>query len=285
MQGCVTIEPEVLETLFPASIAVTPQDLKCIEHRQLGRTVNGMLAVGKKCKHGYPQAFVRHPISYTSDWYGKEDKREKEEKTPGVSGSEIDRISVNSGMVRLSCPHLIKAIDELEAEGGLVEMNEKLAEEKEAKTVEEKSEQILRTSFFRVNSAWSRIRQAVMSEVDEKIAIAYLGPEGARRMIGSGIIGVTTDKVDDAKCLHAHVGDLLIRGDNQIGERTLDMVRDRDIDPSGCHNCWQQCSSDLPKEESGYWYVSRKNKEKLRTARDGRRKNRQTGRQTGSELR
>ena len=33
---------------------------------------------------------------------------------------------VSSGMLRLSCPHLVKAIDEMEAQNGIEEMNTQL---------------------------------------------------------------------------------------------------------------------------------------------------------------
>ena len=83
------------------------------------------------------------------------------------------------------------------------------------------------------------------------------------------LTGVTPTKVDDAKCLHAHVGDLFLRGENKIGEYTLRMLRSRGIESDGCENCWQQCSSNVPREESMYWYMSRKSKVKSNTIHIG----------------
>lgn len=51
-------------------------------------------------------------------------------------------------------------------------------------------------------------------------------------MLSSGIIGVT--KVDDVKCLHAHVADHLMRGDNKVGQWTLEQLGDQGIERSGC---------------------------------------------------
>jgi hypothetical protein len=46
----------------------------------------------ERCQHGFPQAFVFHPSKTT----------------------------FNSGLFRLSCPLLVKAVDEYEAQGGCV---------------------------------------------------------------------------------------------------------------------------------------------------------------------
>lgn len=141
--------------------------------------------------------------------------------------SESTKLSVSSGMIRLSCPHLVKAIDELESEGGITRLNSYLTnqaildevveeegveveveEREERKTDNINSEEYkmnanLRESFLGVNKAWKQIRLATMSDDDRAVAIDYLGEEGATQMINSGIIGVTSDKIDDVKCLHA----------------------------------------------------------------------------------
>ncbi len=260
-----------ITSLFPTSIPYTAEDKRCIEERQLDRTVNGMFAVeALKCKHGYPRAFVRSSITYPAHLY----EDDATDKTPGMSSSEYpDKMQVSSGMLRLSCPHLVKAIDDLEDNGGIGIVNRQLiASQKDDELAES-----LRDSFLAVNRAWADIRACTMSDNDIKVAESYLGVEGAKNMINSGIIGVTPNKVDDVKCLHAHLGDYLLRGENEIGELIVKMLNEKNVDINGCDNCWQQCSANISKDESEWWYMSRKNKEKLRTTRDRKREKRING--------
>lgn len=65
-----------------------------IGERQEGRELHGVLAVEKsRCRHGFPRAFFQKPYA---------------------------RI-FNSGMIRLSCPYLIKEIDELETQDKIID--------------------------------------------------------------------------------------------------------------------------------------------------------------------
>ena len=91
-------------------------DVKCIEQRQLESRCSGILAVDlSKCRHGKPRAFVRHPVG------------------------EV----VSSGMIRLSCPHLVKAIDNWEAEGGIESINKILSKNTD-----------LQNDFLNTNLMW-----------------------------------------------------------------------------------------------------------------------------------
>ena len=256
---------DLLRRLFPKGIAYTEQDKVCIETRQLDRTINGMWAVEKqRCKYGFPRAFVRSAVTYPNKLYPDDSKV----KTSGMLSSEAgDKMQINSGMLRLSCPYLVKAVDELEEEGGIEAFNARLNADSDYNEIAES----LRQSFLNTNKAWANIRATTMSPCDIKAAETYLGKEGATTMVNSGIIGVTPTKVDDVKCLHAHLGDYLIRGDNKIGELVQKTLEEKNVHIDGCENCYQQCSSEIAKEESEFWYMSRKNKEKLRATRDRKR--------------
>lgn len=50
-------------------------------------------------------------------------------------------------------------------------------------------------------------------------------------------------QVRDAKCLHAHVADALMRGRgaNAIGRATLDLLESRGVNTSGGDRCFEQC--------------------------------------------
>lgn len=124
------------------------------------------------------------------------------------------------------------------------------------------------------NVAWQQLRLQSMSPNDTIIARDYLGAEGYKQMVGSGIIGVSLNKLDDAKCLHAHTADFFLRGDNKIGANVIKTLQDKGISASGCDSCWQQCASNIDRKDASWWYMSVKNKEKLRTLRDKRRERR-----------
>eukprot|EP01041_Mallomonas_annulata_P008213 gene8213-16887_t len=220
-------------------------DIECIRDRQLDNpTINILLVDSVKCKHGFPQAFIQRPVS-------------------------ISESKVNSGMIRLSCPHLVKAIDQWEAEGGIEEANENL-----------KHDVALRENFLEVNRQWGVIRREAMTTVDAAFVEEYLGQDSAVKLITSGLIGITPDKVDDVKCLHAQVADTLLRGrgseGNAIGARALDILeQQRGVDPRGCDGCKQQCDVSVPKGEAEWWYMPGKNKARLTATRERRREHRQ----------
>ena len=74
----------------------TKSDLECIESRQLEVKVSRIFAVEKdRCRYGHPRAFIRYPVTYP---YG-----------PRID----EKPRVSSGMLRLSCPHLVKVYNSL----------------------------------------------------------------------------------------------------------------------------------------------------------------------------
>ncbi|CAN0211412.1 unnamed protein product, partial [Ectocarpus sp. 8 AP-2014] len=83
----------------------TEGDLHCIEERQLrhkaGASSRSMGVSPNPCRHGFPQAFAFDPCGH----------------------------KVSSGLFRLSCPLLVQAIDLLEDEGGIEDVNARLASE------------------------------------------------------------------------------------------------------------------------------------------------------------
>jgi hypothetical protein len=181
----------VIGEYFPNSTHPTPEDIEVIEQRQIGRSAHSMFAVEKsKCKYGFPQAFVQYPVS----------------------------TAISSGMIRLACPHLVKGIDELEAEGGLDLFDAKLADENE--------DGVLRRTFDQANKAWRTIRDVTVNSEDRKHMDSKLGVEGAAFLMDSGLIGCTIGKLQ-VKCLHAHVADHLMRGSNEIGAEALKLLDDR----------------------------------------------------------
>lgn len=149
-------------------------DLACVGRRQVFGSTEGVFAVeAVRCRHGFPRAFARQAVTS----------------------------KVSSGMLRLSCPLLVKAIDEWEASGGIEEMNTAL-----------KRDLSLKQSFMAANEVWRDIRRHSVSESQEKQIMSVIGERGMRSFMESGIIGVSPGKTDDVKCIHAHVADHLLRG-------------------------------------------------------------------------
>lgn len=182
---------QVIGEYFPHSSHPTPEDVQVIEKRQIGRPPHSIFAVEKsRCKYGFPQAFVQYPVS----------------------------TAISSGMIRLACPHLVKGIDALEAEGGLDLFDTKLANENE--------DGVLRTTFDKANKAWRTIRDVTVNAEDRKHMDSKLGKEGADFLMDSGLIGCTIGKLQ-VKCLHAHVADHLMRGSNEIGAEALKLLEDK----------------------------------------------------------
>lgn len=90
-----------------APIPATEGDLRSIEERQLRHKAGTSVGVSPPCRHGFPQAFAFDPCGH----------------------------KVSSGLFRLSCPLLVQAIDQLEDEGGIEDINTRLSTDEELREV------------------------------------------------------------------------------------------------------------------------------------------------------
>ena len=79
------------------------------------------------------------------------------------------------------------------------------------------------------------------------------------------MIGVTSEV--DAKCLHAHIADTLLRDENKIGQWALNKLAEKGMNVQGCDDCYQQCDLKFTPTSESWWYTPVKNKQKLRTKR------------------
>lgn len=181
--------PVEVKNLLLASSVATEDDLICIEQRQLNLPVPDVVAVDNdKCRYGYPQAFAQHPFTHKG---------------------------VRTGNLRLTCPHLVKKIDEMEKDGAIALVNDSVAVDDN-----------LKDSFNSINDAWEQFRKVLLSKEDIRRMEWIKGEKTTAHMLESGIIGVTKGKVDDVKCLHAHVADALLRGreHNPFGRDVLERI-------------------------------------------------------------
>ena len=242
--------------------APTAEDLRCITERQLGHMAQPVVVPAARCQHGYPQAFA----------YDLLRKGPKHENRPNPS--------LTSGMFRLTCPLLVRAIDEWEARGAVAELNEEV-----------RSDAALTDALTDAHRGHADARRHIFAEqiADLRHSFAAGTPEAERLelVLASGIAGQTISKVD-VKCLHAQAADALCRpGANVIGERVLAELRARGVPTSGCADCRKQCSAAVPVEEAkavGWWYTPRKNKWKLRTRRQKRAAKREEARHEAQQV-
>lgn len=182
--------------------------------------VTNIIGVEKnRCKYGFPRAFMQYPVNV------------------GIqSGGNFYAQQFSSGMVRLSCPHLVKAVDAFEMDedkrvGAIKVFNAKL-------TSDSNDGADLRSNFLQTNTAWKEIRQDAVSVDDVALMNKVLGEKGATNLLYSGIIGITANKVDDVKCLHAHISDYLLRGSNEIGKQALMQLDQAGVDTAGCNGIY-----------------------------------------------
>lgn len=161
---------------------------------------------------------------------------------------------MQSGMVRLSCPHLVKAVDNFEYGGdGIPRLNAMLNQTDNAKNTTSlarthnsqdvkrgnfvpKAEE-LRRHFRNINTHWKDLRSSLISDDQRRLLVARLGAESAEKFVAGGIGGLTADAVSDVKCLHLHVADALLRGPgaNKFGEWAMETLeKEQRVDRNGC---------------------------------------------------
>ena len=219
---------------------VTEHDRRVIEERQLRHKADALIGVPSvsKCQHGFPQVGLSSPIGHdtTTGW------------------------KPVSGICRLTCPYLVKALDEYEAEGAVAAYNIRLTGGEE--TFEGRT---WPAALDGANQAHRKLRRALMSDEEVARVRERLGSEHEDAFMQSGVAGMSPTKLNDVKCLHAQLGDYLLRNDNVVGEAIVKDLEQRGVSLGGNDVCRQQCDVSVPEVEGGWSYVSTKNHSKLRT--------------------
>jgi len=214
---------------FPGAIAInTAKDIStCIN--QTGQTAPANALLGKpsksKCKHGYTQVFSLDPMP--SNKYG------------------MDRL--NSGLLKLTCPLLVNAIDVMEDDKFMNEINDKLiADSEENKLVECMNDAHKTHAETRKELIFGDDNSGIEESDNYKLLESKLGERGAKYFIEAGVAGANPLSKKDVKCLHAWLGDYLMRSDtiaeHPIGDMIANELEKRGIDISGTDNCHAICS-------------------------------------------
>ena len=221
---------------FPNSRPVTEDELVTME-KQTGQKSPCQAAIGVpvscKCGHGYPQAFTLNPMPSTG--------------------------RINSGLVKLTCPMLVNAIDELEDDGYIKEISKKL----EANS--EWQEQVKQ-----VHEKHAHTRKQLITDDKLNILQDKLGERASLAFMESGVAASTIDSLD-VKCLHAWYGDYLFTSPDKesktspLGEIIGDLLRSRGIDLAGSENCSSFCD---PLSKTMVQPPNPRNKQRLKSRKE-----------------
>jgi len=223
---------------FPNSIETTPTDLK-IMLRQTGQAAPTESAIGVpssyNCRHGCPQAFAMDPM-------------------PATTGR------VNSGLIKLTCPLLVNAIDALEDEGMISALSKKMGEDQDwqrsARDIHVEHAQIRKQMITGDGRAGDGDGDSQQMDVLKE----RLGEKGTNSFLDSGVAGSTLDSLD-VKCIHAWMGDYLFRFNDgneplsassssptPLGKAICEGLAEKGVDLRGTVNCSVYCdpNSSLP---------------------------------------
>ena len=243
-------------------------DLEVLEKRQLGHKVSSVVGCGARCKHGFPQAFAYDPIS-RAPWV--------------VNGIVLPRKSkLESGLFRLSCPLLVKAIDEWEAEGAVQKLNDEIRASADVEVdPSEGAPQSLAARLDAAHHGHAEARQELIGpRLPQVLEEANAAGEDQRRVVEmvlrSGIAGQTRSKID-IKCVHAQLADHLCRSEsNELAAELVRRLETRGVAVRGDDVCCSQCDLAVPERvaRDTWWYEPSKNKWKLRKRQHRRREKR-----------
>jgi hypothetical protein len=236
------------DTLFPNSAPIQSIDTRVLQ-RQTGQINPSKAAIGVpkicQCRHGFPQAFAMDPVPPNTD-----------------VGTTTNRM--NSGLVKLTCPHLVRAVDTLEDEGLIQSWNNEKVEE-------------WWDDIQSAHKVHADTRQSLLpSEEDRQSIASKLGERGLEAFMDAGVAAASRNS-KDFKCLHAWLGDDLFRGPTPMGEAIREELHARGIDPTGTKKCNLACDPTIILTDNTLPPPSPpkpRNKQRLRTGKEIQRRKR-----------
>ena len=206
------------QSQFPQSRDATETDVE-VMRCQIGQFSPGDAAIGVpsscRCQHGFPQVFAMDPFP---------------------NGKRL-----NSGLLKLTCPLLVRAIDDLEDDGFISQFNNMVSEGSN-----DTKESALQTSIREAHSVHASVRHRLIGGQEEKDLIrAKIGEPHFLAFMSAGVAGASPDAVTDVKCLHAWLGDYLFRGpeESPVGTMVARVLNERGVDERGTINCRQYCDA------------------------------------------
>lgn len=175
------------KTCFPNSQQATPDNIITLM-RQTGQSNPSKAAIGVpttcQCQHGFPQAFAMDPLFANR---------------------------INSGLLKLTCPILVRAIDELEDSGIMETLNEEILQQKSTgnRMLEEMNER---------HAVHAEVRRDLLSQEELDHIPSKLGERGTKSFLEAGVAGASPAvPKKDVKCLHAWLADALFMDNKNTG--------------------------------------------------------------------
>jgi hypothetical protein len=209
-----------------------------------------LIGLGRRCRHGIPQSLLFSPVVTAES----------------ADGKDLG-YSVNTGLTYLTCPRLVKRLDEIEgyADAGLVEYEQKL-----------KASPLAQKQMRAVHENAGTLRKAlvgaeIFDKVESFLETASSIPSDV--MSNTGRCGITLSQAETTvKCLHYQLSDFLVRHPpplpstkpaeqeqeelefvendpnpvNAIGKMVYEDLVSSGYEVDGTEECWKSCSATNP---------------------------------------
>lgn len=211
-----------------------------------------------RCRHGYPRAFVHAPMHAPAPPRSRAD-----EVTP--SCPEAAGVRAEHAIGWLTCPLLHASIDALEKRGGIDDLAAVVAAEPSLRSALRDAHVSAADArrWLLSHTAWPEALSSDPKHAHARYVLFETGIAGvALRHVSQGserlfkIKSASRERKDGAngngggwrgngvKCLHAHVGDALVRGRavNAIGHVVLEKLERDGVETDGTAECWRACA-------------------------------------------
>lgn len=163
---------------------------------QLGRRPRGFLGVARRCRYGFPQVIVNHPVF--------------------LEGEEPH---VFPTLFWLTCPYLNRLVARLESSGHVARWQQCLQEDAQ-----------LAAAMQQAHEHYAQQRREVVPDaVQSCLARSYA--KHYRVLMESGVGGIRNQ--EGIKCLHTHLAHTLAGGPNPVGQWTAQQIPELDGCPTG----------------------------------------------------
>ena len=217
-----------------------------------------------RCRHGYPRAFVHAPMHAPAPPRSRAD-----EVTP--SCPEAAGVRAEHAIGWLTCPLLHASIDALEKRGGIDDLAAVVAADPSLRSALRDAHVSAADArrWLLSHTAWPEALSSDPKHAHARYVLFETGIAGvALRHVSQGserdgerdgafFLRASRERKDDAngndgggwrgngvKCLHAHVGDALVRGRavNAIGHVVLEKLERDGVETNGTAECWRACA-------------------------------------------
>ena len=205
-----------------------------------------------RCRHGYPRAFLHAPMHAPKPPAGA---AEVTPSCPEAAGARAEH-----AIGWLTCPLLNGAVDALEKKGGIDDLAAVVAADSNLRSALRRAHVTAADArlWLLSGTAWPEALRSDAAHAHARYVLFETGIAGVARRHAmekkasrrtSSTIGDDDDggggwRGNGGKCLHAHVGDALVRGRaaNAIGHVVLEKLARDGVETDGNSECWRACA-------------------------------------------